>query len=98
MRQLGEGRAVSGFPQPGVFISAGLPPLALLSDADANASTGVQPTRRDVLLIGVSPEKETHGKRMLSMLIRGGQASHPDRTSPDAGESADKRVMSYKSV
>lgn len=60
MRQLGEGRAVFGFPGPGVFISSGQPPLTLLGDADANASTAVQPTRRDVLLVSVISGKETH--------------------------------------
>lgn len=62
MRQLSEGRAVFGFPGPGVFISNGQPPRTLLSDAHANASTAVQPTRWDVLLIGVIPEKEKHRK------------------------------------
>lgn len=64
MRQLAEGRAVFGFPGPGVFISSGQPPPTLLGDADANAnastSTAVQPTGRDVLLVSVIPGKETH--------------------------------------
>lgn len=60
MRQLGEGRAVFGFPGPGVFISRGQPPVTLLCGAVANTSTAVQPTRRDVLLIDGIPEKETH--------------------------------------
>lgn len=61
-RQLGQCRAVFGFPGPGIFISSNRPSLSLLGDADAeaNAGTAVQPTRRDVLLINVIPEEETH--------------------------------------
>lgn len=60
MRQLGEGRALFGFPGPGFLISSRRqPPLTLLGGADANASAAAQPTRRDVLFINAIPEKET---------------------------------------
>lgn len=75
MGKLCEGRAVFGFPGPGVFISGSQPPLTLLGDADANASTAVRSTRRYVLLVNVVPKckenipafRQAQKKKTLSM-------------------------------